>query len=44
MTGIHKEEEGRLRRQFTIAEVSDGGGNDSNTAVIALRARGNAII
>ena len=30
MAGIHKEEEeGRLRRQLTTAEVSDGVGNDS---------------
>lgn len=36
---MHKEEEGRLRRQLTIAKVSDGVGNDSKYGVTPLRVR-----
>ena len=34
---MYKEEEGRLRKQLTIAEVSDGVGSDSEHGVTALR-------
>ena len=39
MARMHKEEEGRLRRQLTIAKVSDGVGNDSKYGVTPLRVR-----
>ena len=39
MTGMHKEEEGWLRWQLTIAEVSDGVGNESKYGVTASRVR-----
>lgn len=39
MTGMHKEEKGRLRRQLTTAKVSDGVGNDSEHGVTTSRVR-----
>jgi len=39
MTGMHKEEEGWLRRQLTIAEVGDGVRNESKYGVTAPRVR-----
>jgi len=39
MTEMHKEEEGRLRRQLTIAKVSDGVGNDSKHGITETRVR-----
>ena len=36
---MYEEEEGQLRRQLTIARVSDGVGNDSKHGVTALRVR-----
>ena len=44
MARMHKEEEGRLRRQLTMAKVSDGVWNGSKHGVTSLRVRQETVV